>query len=393
MYKTTKPITSGRNGIQKAKGIAVVNGNQVRFDSFSVEQNGFSAADSFTLTLPFFVKDIQSGETILANGPDFESVLIDTDSITVALYVGFTDKASPSTSDLTQLMDGTMDTAEWTFDRTGGEKVTLHGRNAVGKMLDTKITEKYPNLTASAIATQIANNHSLTPVVTATTTLAGTYYNQQGCTLGRETSEWDLLLYLAKQENYLVRVNGTKLLFGTYDTVTNYVTGSSVAGMEYDATYECWVMPYTWGYDIETLRIERSPHAARNIVVEVITYDKNKKHRIVEKATSTTNQSTKIADQIGEREKYTVTKVIPGLTRAQAQNMAQQILDQLSRTQLIGQMTCAGNTSMAIDRQIELYGVGLGLSQPYYLNRVEHQFSLQTGYQIDASFSSQFYYS
>ena len=392
MYKTTQAVKSGRNGVRAARGIAVVNGYQVRFDSFQVEQNGFSAADSFSLTLPFFVRDQQQGDKILANGKDFESMLVNADVLPVQLYVGYPKNPGKYTKDdLMQLMDGQMDTTEWDFDMSSGEKVILHGRNAVGKMIDTKIIEKFPNLTASAIATQFATEHGLTPVVTPTTELAGTYYNQQSAVLGRETTEWDLLIFLAKQENFIVRVKGKQLFFGPYGTVVADAA-QNTPGTVYDPDKQVYVIPYTWGYDIEHLHIERSPHAARDIEVIVITYDRNGKARIVERALSSTQRSARIAQQVGERAKYSVTYVIPGLTREQAQKRAQQILDELSRNQLIGSIQCAGNSDCEIDRQIEIYGVGQGLSIPYYLNKVTHKFSLSDAYGLDMSFSSQIYY-
>ncbi len=376
MYQNILPYRSGRNTVHAARGIAVVAGLQVRFISFYAEQNGFSAADSFEVVLPFFVRDTQGGETVLANGPDFQSILLGQDTIPVQLYVGY--PRNPDyfgVGNLTQIMDGYMDTARWDFDDTG-EIVTLTGRNAVGQMIDTKVTNKLPNMTSSAIAAKFAAEHGLTPVITPTTTLAGTYYNQNSAVMGNETTEWDLLLFLARQENFIVRVKGKQLLFGPYATVTGYVNQAPI--------------PYTWGYDIERLEIERSPHAAKDLMVKVITYDRNGKHRIIETAKSTSQYAKRIGGQTGERQQYIETYTIPGLTREQAQKKAASILGELSRSQLIGQITAAGNTDMGIDRKIVLYGVGQGLSDNYYLNRVKHSFDLSSGYAIDCSFSNQF---
>lgn len=361
-------VKSGRPGVRAARGVAVVMGYQVRLLEFSVEQNGFSAADSFSLTLPFFVKD-EKGDKILANGPDVASALVTSSSIPVQLRVGF----GSVDSGLVQVMDGEMDTIAWGFS-VQGETVTLHGRSKAGSMIDTKIVEKYPNLTASAIAQKFAGEHGLTPVITPTAALAGTYYNQQTAAIGRETSQWDLLLYLAKRENFIARARRGKLYFGPYDAV---VGASSTP------------IPYTWGHDIDALNIERSPHASRNITITVLTYDRGKKKQIKETASSTTQGAKSIAGQVDRRSRYNLTYNIPGLTRQQAQNRAREILAQLSRSQIIGQLQAAGNTDLEIDRQIRLYGVGPGLEQAYFLNRVTHKFSLTNGYTIDAGFSTQ----
>lgn len=385
MYKSTKVTVSGRNGVQAVRGIALVNGYQVRFEEFSVEQNGFSAANSFELQLPFFVTDVQNGEMILANGPNFDSQLLELDDIPVKLYIGVPkDPTQYTVNDLTLMMNGYMDTARWEFG-INGERLTLKGRNIVGKMIDYKINDKYPNLTSSAIAELFASEIGLTPVVTPTSTLAGTWYSQNSAVLGTETNVWDLLLFLAKAENFIVRVTtDNKLLFGPYDTVTTY---SSTAAI-----------PYTYGYDIKNISFERSPHAAKNIIVKVISYSRkyNKKgtkytdHHIEETAKSTTQKSAAVSGQTGQRESYTEVYVIPGLTREQAQAKAQAILAELSRSEIIGNFTAAGNTDLNIDRQVTIYGVGMTLSQNYYLNRVSHRFSVPNGYTVDTSFSNQY---
>ena len=373
----TPTIVSGRSGAKTSpRGIVVVGGYQARFEHFTVEQNGFSAADTFDIGLPWFIRDQQNGEPVLANGPEFSSLLVTADTVPVQVYVGYPNNPLRfTTSDLTKIMDGQMDTARWSVG-LNGEGVTISGRNKTGMLIDTKILQKYPNLTSSAIATMFANEHGLTPVVTATTALAGTYYNNQSAALGTDISEWDLLLYLAKRENFVVRVRGNTLLFGPY---------SSVVGVPA-------AIVYTYGYDIQAMDLERSPHAAKNIAVTVLSFDRNKKQQIKEfkeTAASTTQFSTKIQGQIGQRAKYSVTYTIPGLTRQQAQNRAAEILASLSRTQIIGSITTAGNTSLTTDGQVELNGCGQGLDQRYYINRVTHTFDANNGYTMDIGLSTQ----
>lgn len=372
MLKKTKQIVGGRNGISKARGIVMINGQRVNYIDFSVEQNGFSAADSFEINLPFYIRDNQSGDKVMANGPGFQSILISQDVIPVQIYVGYPKSVvNYGIADLTQIMDGYMDTVRWYF-KSGddqGETITLSGRNVVGAMIDYKITEKYPNLTASGIAAKFAKQFNLTPMITPTSTFAGTFYNDNSTTLGQETNVWDLLLYLAKQEDFIVRVKGKQLLFGPYATVTGYENQPP--------------LDYAWGHDILELELERSPHAARDIVVKVISYDRNNKGRIVETAKSNTEKT-------GKRDSYIETYVIPGLTRDQAQKKARWILHELSRTELIGTMVCAGNETLEIDRRINLYGLGDQLSQSYYLNRVSHHLNLSEGFKTEVSFSSQF---
>ena len=326
--------------------------------------------------MPFFIQDILAAGAIEANGPDFVTTLLVQDQIPVQVYIGYPQNPlSFTATDLTQVMDGWMDDAKFDFDDQG-ERITLTGRNNVGQLIDEKINDKLPNQTASNIATQFTAEHGLTPVVTPTTTLAGTYYNQNSAALGTDISEWDLLLFLAQMENFIVRVKGSSLYFGPYSVVTGYVNQTPI--------------PYTWGYDITTLEIERSPHCAKDIVVNVYSYDRNGKAKIKETAKSATQFAQKIYGNLGQRQQYIENYTIPGLTRDQAQKQAQAIASELSRSQLIGTMTGAGNTDLAIDRQIVLYGVGKALSSPYYLTKVTHSMDMDGGYGASVSFCNQF---
>ena len=112
--------------------------------------------------------------------------------------------------------------------------------------------------------------------------------------------------------------------------------------------------------------------------------------RIVATADSSTESSLSTSDQVGRKEQYVETYTVPGLTSDQAQKKAQAIYEQLSRSQLIGQIDCAGNTDMAIDRLIQFQGIGLGLQNNYYLNKVSHKFDKDNGYANECSFSNQF---
>ena len=235
------------------RAIVFVNGENVRFNSFRVEHSGFSAADSFEVDLPFFVTQASGKEKILANGPDFATMLLRQDSIPVKILVGYSKNPDNYTeSDLTQVIDGYVDTARWHFDENG-ESVTITGRNVVGKMIDTKINDKFPNLTASQIASMYAGKYELYTSITPTRTLAGTYYNNTSAVISSsDMSEWDMLLYLAKQEDYICRVKGNTLYFGPFGTVTKFLGDAA---------------QYTWGKDIFSLDMERSPHGAKDIKV------------------------------------------------------------------------------------------------------------------------------
>jgi hypothetical protein len=96
--------------------------------------------------------------------------------------------------------------------------LSLSGRDLASLLTDTKTANSYSNNTASEIATSIAVEHGLTPVVTPTKTIVGTYYQIDTTTSGlgafhNSITEWDLLIYLAQQEGYDLFVQGSSLYF------------------------------------------------------------------------------------------------------------------------------------------------------------------------------------
>jgi phage protein D len=129
----------------------------------------------------------------------------------VELFIGFpSNPASFGPSDLESFIYGqvdhiTVDPVTYTIE--------VDGRDLTRVFIDTKTTQKWPNQTSSQIATQLAQAHSLTPVVTATTTLVGKYYEIDHVNMADERSEWDILAYLADLEGFKVWVRGQSLYF------------------------------------------------------------------------------------------------------------------------------------------------------------------------------------
>ncbi len=95
----------------------------------------------------------------------------------------------------------------------------LSGRDLSARMIDTENAETFVNQTASEIATIIAGRHGLDANVVSTTAIVGQYYELDHARSAlqlhsRAGNEWDLLVWLAQNENYYVSVTGTSLNFG-----------------------------------------------------------------------------------------------------------------------------------------------------------------------------------
>lgn len=348
------------------RAIAVVGGYQVPIKSFDVETNAFTSADTFELHLPFRFGGSGGKDWILHNADNVASALVTDSDVRVQIYAG--QPRNPSSygiADLTQIMDGWVDTMDFKGDDQG-ERAVLTGRNLAGPLLDNVITSKWPNQTSSQIANQSAILFGLTPQITQTYTLTGAYYNQDATVMTNQTAWLDLLTFLANHEGFVVRVIGTTLYFGPMSGLVAYAQKA---------------IPLVWRDNLKSFDITREPHAARDIEVQVITYDANHKHRIVETAKSTTAYTPRLNNQL-TRGNYLETYAIPGLTRQQATDRARQILAKLSQQQLVGQLTTSIEYGYDVYCPIALGGLGAVLDNTYYANKITRTYDMQQGYSI-----------
>ena len=355
MFNPTKLKQGFFRGHSKPKALIKANGAEIPvWSSFRVENNAFSVADSFEIKLPWDVTEVPKW-TMLASSPSHQSVFLTGSDIPVEIFLDF-----PVNRQFNQkrIMYGKMDVARWNFG-SDGEFVTLVGRNLTGKLIDKKTTEKYQNQTASQVATKFFTEHGLKPQVTGTSKSIGTYLNDNQAHLTQETTEWDLLLWLAQEEGFACRVVDNTGYFGPRSEIQNLNAEPLV---------------YTWGQNILDLEIERSPQAARNIIVEVVSW--HGKQRIVEKATSREHVE----------EKFIQRYCIPGITREQAQKRARAILEELSYQEMYGRLRTDWVPEFGTDRRIGLFGVGLGLSQVYYVTKVTTEGNLDGGISAEISF-------
>ena len=341
--------------------IIKINGTEVRnWSRFTVDLNGFGDIDTFKLDLPWTVGN-EPSDPLLYSGATQSAELVN-GTAEISIEAGYEDN-------LKLLISGSMDSAKWRFG-SSGEKGTISGRSHAGRAYDEKETVKYQNMTATEVHAMLAAKHGLKPVAPiATTTMIGEYINDDHASLTSEESHWDLALYLAENEGFVTRVRGNEWYFGPLESLPN---------MKKDAIH------YTYGVDIsEDLNIERAPNASRNLSVEVISYQpaktkRGKGSRIVEKSSS-----------IGKgANKYTIRKYVPNITRDQAQRIAKNILQQMSRQQMSGSFKCDYNPELDIDRKIVLNGVGVGLSQYYFVQGLKLSCSRENGFKCDVAFSN-----
>jgi phage protein D len=247
----------------------------------------------------------------------------------------------------------------------------VEGRDLTGRLLDARTQETFANQTASEIATTLAGRHSLTPVVTATTTLAGRYYGAEHdrIVLGqfsRATTEWDLLTFLAAREGFEVFVAAQSLYFQPL---------SQTAAPTILTPGDCL-----------SLSLERSLTLARDIEVTVQSW--NTRHQAAFSQTARSAARGRggsgggkgSGGSGGNGPPQRIVVVRPNLTPNAALQLAQRILADLSGHERLVHAELPGELTLTPRSQITLTGTGTDFDQTYYIAGLDRHFSVQHGF-------------
>ena len=349
---------------RQPNGAVTVNGLYVPWESFEVDSNNYYEADTFRI-------DIPSGSLPATVTPSYFS---STPAVLIQIFAGFPPfPALFSSLGLDSLIVGQVDDITYDPVKT---LITLSGRDLTAKFIDNKTTEKFQNLTSSQIASLLANRRGLTPVVTATTTKVGKYYQIDNARLTDQKSEWDLLNYLAHEENFDVFVQGQSLYFQpkvSETATTPYVIYFNEPFISSGAPVGNFV----------ELELGRNLTLAKDIIVKVRSWNQKQKKGFVKTATATHNKNTVLAgaaQPIGDAQTYSY--VYPNLTPQQALQKAQNLLAELSKHEMRASIVLPGNNLIKAQNIIKLTGTGTNWDQNYYADSVVRTMSITEGYNM-----------
>jgi len=269
----------------------------------------------------------------------------------------------------TSLLQGLVDTVS--IDPVEGV-VRISGRDFTAALVEARTQEAFSNRTSSEIATVLAQRHGLVPCVVATSTPVGRFYQSDHETLtldrfSRATTEWGLLVYLARQESYDIFITGKSLCFQP-------TAQAPAVGQVLRPT------------DMIELKLERALTLARDIQVTVRSWNSLKQMAFTECLRSTiTGSSNGSTDRPSE---YVVVR--PNLTPDKALAIAQQQLSELSRHERVIEFSMPGELTLTPRSVIQLDGTGTDFDQAYYIDSIERVFRPQKGFlqHIRASNSS-----
>ncbi|HQT89696.1 MAG TPA: hypothetical protein PK677_14305 [Acidiphilium sp.] len=264
------------------------------------------------------------------------------------------------------LLTGVIDEIEIEPD-TG--TLTLSGRDLVALLIDAKTSNAYQNQTASEVATLLAQSAGITPVVTATTKPVGQFYAYDHVRLSlgdlsRSITDWDLLVYLAQQENFDVFVQGTSLYFQPAQPQGNPTFGISWSRVDGMATS-----------NVMDLAMRRSLTLAKQVTVTVKSWHSGRRYPVIAKLSS---EGVNASGNLGPPQNYVFYE--PNLTPAQATAYAQQKMAEITRHERIITFSMPGELTLNPRSVIGLSGTGTAFDQSYFPDQIERSISFQGGF-------------
>lgn len=348
---------------RQPRGLVTINGDEVIFLEFEVDNNNFYLADTFQVVIP-----------LTGNRPGIDlSYFYSQPAILIEIFAGFPQNPSHyNKNELMSLIVAQVDSVNVHLD---SRTVTLAGRDLTAKFIDAKTMNKYPNLTSSQIVTQLAKARGLAPVITETKTKVGIYYQDELVRLTSQSSEWDLINFLAQEEGFAAYVKGMELHFEPYPD-----TNSDPYVIQYKHPDPLNNISQS---NVISLEIERNLTLAKDIIVKVRTFNPKTKKPVTKVAKATHNKNSVLAGKaqpIGEAQTYVYVR--NGFTPEQALQFAQQELKRLSSHEMKLTALLQADNILSCRNMIQVKGTNSPLDQKYFPNSIVRHMSYDGGYEM-----------
>jgi hypothetical protein len=317
-----------------------------------VENNVFYQADRFDITFAVSALPADRGIDWFAQQQE----------ISVEIFAGF--PADPDNYDAGQMQSWIYGLADGMEFDPVRRTIHLHGRDLTAKMIDAKTTAVYVNRTASDIATMLATKYSLTPKVTTTTTNAGKYYELVHAHLHAARSEWDLLTFLAQQEQFVVYMLGRELHFEPMPDLNSdpYMLQWGTAPLTFNGS---------------SLRFERGLTLAKGIQVTVQSFNLRGK--------AITAKYPKAPGSNAQQFTYRFANLSP----EKALQKAQALYHEIIRHEVNLAASMPADNILTTRNILKVAGTGTAYDQIYYPATVRRSMSVDEGYRMEVSAKNQ----
>jgi phage protein D len=352
---------------RQPRGAVRLNGELITgWVEFEVENNTWYAADTFRCKFAGAMLPSDRNAIWFSQQQD----------MFVELFIGFPQDPTQFTSaDLQSWIYGQVDHIE--IDPVTNT-IEVDGRDLTRVFIDTKTTQKWPNQTSSQIATALANAHGLTPVVTATTTLVGKYYEIDHVNMAEERSEWDILNYLADLEGFKVWVRGQSLYFQAPPDPTKTTPYSLV----WQPTTSASGSPVA---NFEGIKLTRALTVSRGIQIKIKSWNKKYAKGFVVSYPSNVKTIKVGQSSVGSGAQI-YSKTVKNLTQDQALQYAQNWYKQIvSHEMKIEGLTMPGDNGVDITSILQFGGTGTDFDQQYFPDCISRHMSFDGSYEMTIS--------
>lgn len=259
-------------------------------------------------------------------------------------------------------------------------QVTITGRDLTALLIDTKTTEQWRNKTSSQIAQILADRHGFVQpankadAIVPTSVEAGAYYKQDTIHTNDQRSEWDLLTYLARKEEYVVYVSGRTLYFKPKPdpaSVVPYVIEWTPA--------KAADTPHFDGVD---LKFSRNLTVAKGVIV--IAYSTIHKAGVALKAVYPKNSKPTTAGTSGTS-KQVYTFNLTNKTQQQLDEFVANKHREITRHEMKLSASLLGDDYLTNQSVIRVAGTGSQFDQTYFPDEVIRRMSLTDGYSMSVT--------
>jgi phage protein D len=291
--------------------------------------------------------------------------------VEVEIYIGFPkDPTAFGVDELGHLLTGFADSIEY---NPVTDTVTLAGRDLTGLLIDHKTYAKYPNLTASQIAQQMATKYGLKASITATTVPVGRYYSIDHVRTTTQETDWDLLTFLAQESGFWVYVYGDTLYFGPppVSGKNDFIIETPIPGKSNQS-------------NVLQMTLARNLTVARDVIVQVSSWDPKHAKGFTATAKAIHGIATPLGGSSesqaagGDAQIYSYT--IPGLSPQQALARAQQLLHNITIHELRLQATMPAVNTVGKQTIVKVKQSGTIFDQDFYPSKITRTWSAQRGY-------------
>jgi phage protein D len=327
---------------------------------WTVSNNSYFEADTFSVT--FAVSALPA-----SNDADWFS---EQPEIFVEILAGFPSNPSKViANELTSLIYGRVDTLD--FDPTA-TAITLTGRDLTAAFIDKKGTDQYQNQKAFQIVEQLAQSHGLSCLATVTKKMVGVLANDQWVLMQTSLSEWDLIARLARDEGFVVYIQGDSMYFGPDGRA-----GSEPYLIKWTPATDSQASPVA---NVRNLSFSRAMTVAKGITVTVRSAQHFKKAAVVRSYPSAPKaiQAGK-ASPFGNVQTYYY-NVESDLTPERVENRAEQLYNQIVQHARKLSAELPGDLLMNVSTPLTVTGTGTAFDQTYFPRLITRSMSASEGF-------------